>query len=770
MTPANKPKIQHGGKNEDMMNIKTLKTKALGIFLTLALVLSMIAVTMPATPVHAATTWYVSPTGADLTANGTGSNPWLTIGYAIVQSKVLNGDTLSVLAGTYNESLTINKSLTIQGAGSGVTNLNGAHTVTANNVRLSGFAFNIAASAVGFTINSSSNTISGFSVTNCIFNMNTSPAIGITIGAVPGSMKVSSVTINYNTFNGPADMNANPWRIGGWFGTPISCEVENLTFQGNTVNRCSTPINLQNSNITNVLINQNIYSNTDGAVYVWAQSGSSPTGKLKQFVFTNNNLSASNSYGLAFIDQTVTSSPFTSANFDTGNKVNNNNFSGISGAGPYGLGGLSLLGTVTPYRLDGTLNTWGGDGCPGGTGSGTGANVSANVNFSPSSVAITSPTALVPAYSTSGGTVTVSFNVNACLAQNGDILVQVFKTGTTTLAASATQPSVVLSYGSNPSTADVLLTGVAAGTYDVKISARQPINTGTYVDSPLQTGALIVDTTPPTVTLITPNGGNYIAADLDFTVRWNATDAVPPGNFQTVSALYNTDGSTTFPSGNIAFTRSNVPKGEQTATWLAIDIPDTNSTTCKLQLAVTDAAGNVKTVNSATNFTILYDSPAITSITAPTSSTSWNGGTAQTISFTATSALNTNVDYKIEFYNGSTWSNISTGDGWVLNKAVTAAITHSWTVNNAYAGSGAKIRVTVRDKAGHLSPTVESSTFTIKDVTKPTITISAPVAGSRFQSGVLLPTGITWTATDNVPGNLTYIWYFSYNNGSTWIQ
>lgn len=753
------------------MNTKTIKNKTLGIFLSLALILSLAAVVLPATPVHAATTWYVSQSsGVDIPANGTGAHPWLTIGYAIVQPKVLAGDTISVQSGTYNESLTINKSVTIQGAGSGVTTIDGAHTVTANNVSLSGFTFEIAASTVGFTINSSLTTISGFNVTNCIFNMTTSPVIGITIGAVPGSMKVSSVTINYNTFNGPGDKNANPWRIGGWFGTPIGCEVEGLTFRYNTVDSCSTPINLQNFNITNILIDNNTYVDTDGAVYVWAQSASAPSGKLKQFVFTNNTLTATNTYGVAFIDESAATSPFTSANFDNGNKVNNNNFSGVTGG--YGLGSVSLMGTVTPYRLDATLNTWGGNGCPAGEGGGgSGAPVSLNVNFSPSSVAVTNPTSALRLYSSPGSTATVAFNVNTCVAQNGDISVNILQAGTSTSVASAAVNNVPLAYGSNSSTADVTLSGVVAGTYDVKVSARQPTSTGTWVDSPTQSGALVVDSTLPSVTLMTPNGGNYIKADADYIVRWNATDAVPAGSFDEVKGLWNTDGSTTYPPGNVAFTRSNVPKGEQTATWLAADIPDTNNATCKLQLTVKDAAGNSKSVASATNFTILYDSPAVTSITAPSASTSWNGGSNQTISFTASSALNLNVDYKIEFYNGSSWSNISAGDGWVLNKAVTSAINHSWTVNNAYRGSSAKIRITVRDKAGHLSPTVESSEFTINDVTKPTVTINAPTAGAKLYSGIALSPGITWTATDNVPGkDLTYTWWFSYNGGTSWTQ
>ncbi|MFC2049605.1 choice-of-anchor U domain-containing protein [Chloroflexota bacterium] len=383
--------------------------KIFSVWLVIVLIAGLGVVIVPASPVEAQTNYYVSTTGNDGN-DGTApddAHAWLTIQHAA--DNVTAGDIINVAAGTYTQSLTINKALTIQGAGSATTTINGAHTVTANNVNISGFNLSITGSATVITVNSTLSPISGFSVTNCVFNMPVSPAIGISIGFVTTPQKVSSVTINNNTFNGPANMGANPWKIGGQFGTPISCEVEGLIFQDNTVNRCSTPINLQISNITNILINNNTFANTDGAVYVWAQAGSVPTGKLKQFVFTNNNLSAPNTYGVAFIDGTAATSPFTNANFDTGNKVNMNDFSGITGTPPpfyAALGGVSLLGTVTPYTLDAESNWWGANDGPGGVGPGSGAPVSANVDYTPwltRSGGTTSAT----------GTGTVTFDIDA---------------------------------------------------------------------------------------------------------------------------------------------------------------------------------------------------------------------------------------------------------------------------------------------------------------------------------------------------------------------
>lgn len=59
----------------------------------------------------ALTTTYVSPTGSDSTGDGTMSNPYRTIAYAI--SKTPEGSTVALEPGTYHESLAITKSLVL---------------------------------------------------------------------------------------------------------------------------------------------------------------------------------------------------------------------------------------------------------------------------------------------------------------------------------------------------------------------------------------------------------------------------------------------------------------------------------------------------------------------------------------------------------------------------------------------------------------------------------------------------------------------------------
>ena len=67
-----------------------------------------------------ANTYYVSPVGSN-SNNGSIGNPWLTITYAI--SQVSSGDIINVEAGIYIENITVNKSITLNGAGQNNTTI-----------------------------------------------------------------------------------------------------------------------------------------------------------------------------------------------------------------------------------------------------------------------------------------------------------------------------------------------------------------------------------------------------------------------------------------------------------------------------------------------------------------------------------------------------------------------------------------------------------------------------------------------------------------------
>ena len=69
-------------------------------------------------------TIYVSTTGADGPACGTAGSPCRTIPYA-VDNRAQSGDTVSVAAGTFTETFALKAGVVIQGAGAGVTIVDG---------------------------------------------------------------------------------------------------------------------------------------------------------------------------------------------------------------------------------------------------------------------------------------------------------------------------------------------------------------------------------------------------------------------------------------------------------------------------------------------------------------------------------------------------------------------------------------------------------------------------------------------------------------------
>ena len=103
-----------------------MKMKVIGILIALALAVASCLIIAAAVEANGGATWYVDGNlGTDDASHGTGpgADAFLTIQYAI--NTIDADDTINVAAGTYNEDLTIEKSLTLQGAGAAVTSITG---------------------------------------------------------------------------------------------------------------------------------------------------------------------------------------------------------------------------------------------------------------------------------------------------------------------------------------------------------------------------------------------------------------------------------------------------------------------------------------------------------------------------------------------------------------------------------------------------------------------------------------------------------------------
>ena len=296
----------------------------------------------------------------------TGDDVWpvtnTTIEYASIQCAIDDaggGATLDISDGYFTEDLLVDQnSLDIVGQGE-TSFVVGSHTVIASSVSFQDLTFNVPSNGIGLLLDASGASIDGVMVTDCIFNAPVSPAVFIYLGGgAPGANTVTDIDVWYTTFNGPTDKIANAFKIGGAFGSPVGCAVDGFTFSYNTVNYCSSPINIADQNIANVAIEYNTFTNTDGAVYIWGQDGAAPGGILSDFSFSYNTVDGTNTYGLG-IDNDGTGFPgpaLDNDNFGANIVVEENDFGAI--VGDYGYMSVSNL-SAGDWDLNAQYNWWG---------------------------------------------------------------------------------------------------------------------------------------------------------------------------------------------------------------------------------------------------------------------------------------------------------------------------------------------------------------------------------------------------------------------------
>ena len=103
----------------------------------------------------------------------------------------------------------------------------------------------------------------------------------------------------------------------------------------------------------------------------------------------------------------------------------------------------------------------------------------------------------------------------------------------------------------------------------------------------------IADTTPPTVTVTSPNGGENWSIGSSRTITWTANDNV---GVTSIDIYYSTDGGATYP-----YTIATGEANDGAYTWT---VPNTPSTTCRVKVVAHDAAGNTGEDESDENFII----------------------------------------------------------------------------------------------------------------------------------------------------------------------
>lgn len=237
--------------------------------------------------------------------------------------------------------------------------------------------------------------------------------------------------------------------------------------------------------------------------------------------------------------------------------------------------------------------------------------------------------------------------------------------------------------------------------------AKTPVdpraNWGTFLTN-LTLGASGPDTTPPSVTVSAPNGGENWTAGSTHNITWTATDNV---GVTSVDLVYSTDGGINFSS--IATGLANTGS----YSWL---VPSTTTSTAIVKVIAYDAANNSGSDVSNAAFTISPpDTTApIVTVTAPNGSENWTINTTHAITWSATDDVGvTTVDiYYSTTGAAGTFAAIATG--------ISNSGSYNWTVPNA-PSTNAFVKVVAHDGAGNAGQDLSNSAFTI----------SAPAGSSK---------------------------------------
>ncbi|MGV3719376.1 MAG: pre-peptidase C-terminal domain-containing protein [Actinomycetota bacterium] len=233
----------------------------------------------------------------------------------------------------------------------------------------------------------------------------------------------------------------------------------------------------------------------------------------------------------------------------------------------------------------------------------------------------------------------------------------------------------------------------------------------------------------PSITVVSPNGGETLNIGGNHTITWTSTAV--SGN---VLLEFSTNGGTTWT------TISSSTPNDGSELWT---IPNAATSQGRVRVSTLDMA---TTDQSNANFTIQLPPSSIT-VTSPNGGESFVAGSTQTISWSSSNVVG-NVQLEYSTDGGSTWTTIT------ANTANDGS--EGWNVPNIGTVQG---RVRVSALTASVSDT-SNSNFTIL---LPTITVTSPNGGEAFP--VSTAQTISWTS-NNLSGNVKL--ELSTDGGATW--
>lgn len=227
-------------------------------------------------------------------------------------------------------------------------------------------------------------------------------------------------------------------------------------------------------------------------------------------------------------------------------------------------------------------------------------------------------------------------------------------------------------------------------------------------------------TTPPTITLLSPDGGESFAVNSSQNITWNASGGAGP---LTISIDLSTDGGASF---------SPVTSGLSNTGSFAWTVPNLPTTQARIRVTASDGQTQASDTSNG-NFTIAASSPLVVTVISPNGGETMPAGTLRTITWAAsggTGALTISIDFSSN--GGASFTSVASG---LANTG-----SHSWSVPNTPTTQG-RIRVTAADAQTQAND-ISDANFTI--TAAPTGNVLA-IGSAAGESGTIVTVPLTLT-------------------------
>ncbi len=278
----------------------------------------------------------------------------------------------------------------------------------------------------------------------------------------------------------------------------------------------------------------------------------------------------------------------------------------------------------------------------------------------------------------------------------------------------------------------------------VRVTAHDPFNNTAAAQS--AANFAIVDGTPPTASVVAPNGGESWGAGSSQTIQWTASDNLAVTG---VDLAYSTDGGATYP--NVIAT------GLANSGSYAWTLPAIYTTTARVKVTAYDASANAGVGTSANNFSIVDLTPPTVTVTSPVGGGSVEAGSNTNVAYTYGDNVGvTSFDIEYSADNGGSWATLATG---------VAGSPYLWAVPATLVPQ-AKLRVTAHDAAANTG-NFTTGAFSIVDTTPPAISLIAPNGGETWTEGDSRL--IDWTASDVMGVDSVRVEYSLHGTGGPWL-